>query len=165
MEDGLVSSRTSSNEGGGTENRPAPLYAYTNKFYEVFPYYLAIGMTYEQFWEQDCELVKYYRKAAEIRQNLKNQDAWLQGAYFYEALADVAPIFRSLAKKGTRATPYRSEPYEFRGKEKRKEKADERAKAYMTAFAATINKRFQQKGGETDGRQCNHARSGVPNQK
>lgn len=61
--------------GGGGGNRPAPRFAYTEKFYQVFPYYLAIGMTYEQFWEMDCDLVKYYRKAARIRQDLKNQDA------------------------------------------------------------------------------------------
>ena len=31
--------------------RPAPRFAYTQKFYDVFPYYLAIGMTPEQYWE------------------------------------------------------------------------------------------------------------------
>ena len=70
-------------------------------------------MTYEQFWEQDCELVKYYRKAAQIRQDLRNQDAWLQGAYFYEALIDAAPVLRAFAKKGTKPTPYREGPYEL----------------------------------------------------
>ena len=59
--------------------RPAPRFAYTQKFYDVFPYYLAIGMTPEQYWEGDCELVRYYRKAAQIRQDLKYQDAGLQG--------------------------------------------------------------------------------------
>ena len=36
-------------------------------------------MTYEQFWEMDCELVKYYRKAAKIKQDLDNQNAWPEG--------------------------------------------------------------------------------------
>ena len=157
MEDRLVSDRSSKNEGGDGDQRPAPLLAYTPKFYEVFPYYLAIGMTYEQFWEQDCELVKYYRKAAEIKQNLKNQDAWLQGAYFYEALIDASPILRAFAKNGTKPTPYRDSPFELsdhQNKEQRQrveEKHDEQAKAYMEAFMVSINKKFQEKGGDVNG--------------
>ena len=114
-------------------------------------------MTYEQFWEQDCELVRYYRKAARIKQDLKNQEAWLQGAYIYEALVDAAPVFRSLAKKGTKPTPYRECPYElFSQKDtaKRKtlrEKNDELAKAYMEAFMISINKKFREKGGDASG--------------
>ena len=114
-------------------------------------------MTYEQFWEQDCDLVKYYRKAAQIKQDLKNQEAWLQGAYIYEALIDASPIFRSLAKKGTKPVPYRDHPYELFGQkntEKRKkiqENRDQQAKAYMEAFALSINKKFQEKGGGVSG--------------
>ena len=114
-------------------------------------------MTYEQFWEQDCELVKYYRKAAQIRQDLRNQEAWLQGAYIYEALVDAAPVFRSLAKKGTKPVPYRDQPYELFGRKdkvKRKEvqeKHDQQAKAYMEAFMVSVNKKFQEKGGDVSG--------------
>ena len=135
----------------------APLPAYTPKFYEVFPYYLSIGMTYEQFWEQDCELVKYYRKAAQIRQDLRNQDAWLQGAYFYEALIDAAPVLRAFAKKGTKPTPYRESPYELFSRQDKKqqkqlqEKHDDQAKAYMEAFMVSVNKKFQEKGGGVSG--------------
>lgn len=89
--------------------RPAPRFAYTQKFYDVFPYYLAIGMTPEQYWEGDCELVRYYRKAAQIRQDLKNQDAWLQGMYVYQAIGNLAPILRAFAKKGVKAIPYQKE--------------------------------------------------------
>lgn len=114
-------------------------------------------MSYEQFWEQDCELVKYYRKAAEIRQDLKNQDAWLHGAYIYEALVDAAPILHAFAKKGTKPTPYREAPYELfnhqdkRQKEKLQEQHDTKAKAFMQAFAMANNKKFQEKGGDTNG--------------
>ena len=114
-------------------------------------------MSYEQFWEQDCELVKYYRKAEKIRQDLKNQDAWLQGAYFYEALIDAAPVFRAFAKKGTKPTPYRDGPYDLFHREDReerqeaREKHDDRAKAYMEAFMVSVNQKFQEKGGEVSG--------------
>ena len=113
-------------------------------------------MTYEQFWEQDCELVKYYRKAAQIRQDLRNQDAWLQGAYFYEALIAIK-ILRAFAKKGTKPTPYRESPYELFNRQDKKqqkqlqEKHDDRAKAYMEAFMVSVNKKFQEKGGGVSG--------------
>ena len=153
----MVSDRLSDNEGGGGDQRPAALFAYTGKFYEVFPYYLAIGMSYEQFWEQDCDLVKYYRRAARIKQDLQNQEAWLQGADVYEALIDASPVFHSLAKKGTKPVPYRDSPYELFGQsntKKRKtiqEEHDAKAKAYMEAFMVSINKKFQAKGGDMNG--------------
>ena len=153
----MVSDRLSDNEGGGGDQRPAALFAYTEKFYEVFPYYIAIGMSYEQFWEQDCDLVKYYRKAAQIRQDLKNQEAWLQGAYIYEALIDASPVLRSFVKKGTKPIPYRDSPYELFGQKntaKRKEvqeKHDEKAKAFMEAFMISVNKKFREKGGGVSG--------------
>lgn len=70
-------------------------------------------MTYEQYWEQDSELVKYYRKAFELRQEEQNRAAWLQGMYIYEAIADLAPILHAFAKRGTKARPYPQKPYEF----------------------------------------------------
>jgi hypothetical protein len=88
---------------------------------------------------------------------MKNQDAWLQGAYIYEALVDVAPYLHAFSKKGTKPTPYRKEPYPFhangdkRQKEKVKEDSDNKAKAFMQAFALANNKKFQQEGGGVNG--------------
>lgn len=113
-------------------------------------------MTYEQFWNMDYELVRYYRKAAKIKQDLDNQQAWLQGAYFYEALADVAPILHAFAKKGTKPIPYRDSPYqagESRKSVDKKEKSndnDSRAKAIMEMFMIANNKKFEP-GGEKHG--------------
>lgn len=133
-------------EGGG---RSAPfLNSYTNQFYEVFPYYLSIGMTPEQYWDGDPLLAKYYRQADELKQKRKNQEIWLQGMYIYEALCDVAPIFHAFAKKGTKPTPYSDHPYSITAKEredekKLQEKRDrEKARRYMEAQMAKINKRF-----------------------
>ena len=82
-----------------------------------------MGMTYEQYWEQDSDLVKYYRKAQEIRRDEQNRQAWLQGMYVYEAIADIAPILHAFAKKGTKARPYSDKPYEFKVPEKKKKGA------------------------------------------
>lgn len=68
-------------------------------------------MTYEQYWNEDCLLVKAYREANKINTERKNTELWLQGRYVYEALLDVAPILNAFAKKGTKARPYPNEPY------------------------------------------------------
>ena len=64
---------------------------YTEQFKKCFPFYLSIGMTYEQFWEGDCTLPIFFRKAFEMKQKseneLSNYNAWLQGKYFAEAIA------------------------------------------------------------------------------
>lgn len=52
----------------------------------LFPYYLSIGMTYEQFWEDDVELINDFSKAEEYRQLKLNNQLWLQGAYIRIAI-------------------------------------------------------------------------------
>lgn len=117
-------------------------------FEEQFPYYLAIGMTYEQYWEEDCTLVKAYRKAEEIRQKKFNQESWWQGIYIYEALCNVSPIFNPYAKKGTKPLPYPNKPYDFTEdeREKTKEKEQELIHAkglgIMTRLMGDMNKKL-----------------------
>ena len=115
-------------------------------------------MTYEQFWEMDCDLVKYYRKAARIRQDLKNQNAWLQGMYVYQAVGNLAPILRAFAKKDAKPQPYPEQPFGLNVRQDKKvektkeKKQDDKAKAYMQMFAMSFNKKFQGKGGGVNGR-------------
>lgn len=150
MDSELVSSSLSTTEEGGRQ-RSTSLFTYTEKFYELFPYYLSIGMTYEQYWEGDCTLVKYYRKAEEIRNDRRNQELWLQGMYVYEAICDVAPVLHAFAKKGTKPTPYPSKPYPLnekqsqRDEEEKQRKLAEKGKKFMEAMAASINKKFEGK--------------------
>ena len=136
-------------EGGG---RSVPFSnSYTKQFYEVFPFYLSIGMTPEQYWDGDPLLAKYYRQADELKRNRKNQELWLQGMYIYEALCDVAPVLQAFANKGTKPAPYTDHPYSLTTKEredekKQREKRDrEKAKRYMEAQMAKLNKRFESK--------------------
>ena len=113
-------------------------------------------MSYEQFWEQDCTLVRHYRKAAKIKQDFDNQQLWLQGLYFYEALCGVAPVLNAFAKKGTKPTPYRDSPYPLAtgASDKKSEgklaKGDTKAKAFMEMFMIHNNKKYDKKGGENN---------------
>lgn len=89
----------------------APIYLYSKKFDELFPFYLSIGMTYDQYWNEECTLTKAYLQAYKLNQKRENNRLWLQGMYIYEALCDVSPIMHAFAKKGTKPVPYPSQPY------------------------------------------------------
>lgn len=134
---------------GSERNSSLPIFTYTERFYEHFPYYLAIGMTPEQYWEGDPALVKYYRKADEIRKERINQEKWLQGMYIYEAICDASPILRSFSKKGTKPHPYAEKPYALTSKQQeqevlRKEKeVSDKGKRIMEAFMKLNNSKFK----------------------
>lgn len=120
---------------------------YYKRFEEAFPYYLSIGMTAEQYWDDDVELCKFYRKKAMIDLDRENQSLWLQGMYIYEALLRVSPAFNALSKK--KPEPYMEKPYEFKGVEKNKEKAaDQQEKKLnenydkLTAWMRSVNNNF-----------------------
>ena len=147
MDSELVSSPLSAEEGSG-QSSSLPHFTYTEQFNERFPYYLSIGMTPEQYWEGDCTLVKYYRKAEELRNEKRNQELWLQGMYIYEAICDVSPILHAFAKKGVKPHPYPSRPYAISEKqikqerEEKERKLAEKGKRFMEALMQSTNKRF-----------------------
>ena len=147
MDSELVSSSLSATEGSGRNSSP-PHFTYTERFYEMFPYYLSIGMSPEQYWDGDCTLVKYYRKAEELRNDKRNQELWLQGMYIYEAICDVSPILHAFAKKGAKPHPYPSKPYAISEKQVRQEQKEkerkriEKGKRFMEALMHSTNKRF-----------------------
>lgn len=108
-------------------------------------------MTEEQYWEKDCTLVIYYRKAEEIRIEKLNQLSWLQGRYFYDALIRISPILHAFAKKGTKAAPYLKEAYPIGQKateQTEKNNQNEKfakGKRYMEAYMVGVNKQFEQR--------------------
>lgn len=109
---------------------------------------MAIGMTYEQFWDGDASMVIAFRKADKIRFETMNRNAWIQGLYVYEALCDVAPILRAFSK-ARKPVQYRSEPIDFMAKqveekhvETKEEKSDKRAKTVMEMFMVSFNQRM-----------------------
>ena len=149
MDSELVSSSLSATEESG-QNSSLSHFTYTDKFYELFPYYLSIGMTPEQYWDGDCTLTKYYREAEELRNEKRNQELWLQGMYVYEAICDISPILHAFAKKGTKPNPYPEKPYPISEKQIRRERAEkerkvmEKGKRFMEALMTSTNKRFEE---------------------
>ena len=151
MDSELVSGSLSATGGSRLEGSAPSFLTYTEKFYELFPYYLSIGMTYEQYWEGDCTLTKYYRKADKIRNDRRNEELWLQGMYIYEALCDVSPVLHAFAKKGTKPLPYSSKPYAIteaqhrQDEEEKERKIAEKGKKFIEALMKSSNKRFEGK--------------------
>lgn len=99
------------------------------------PLYLSLGVTYQEYWYGDVWAIVDARNAEKLRVDRKNQELWLQGRYFYEAIGAVSPILHAFAKNGTKANPYLAEPYSL-GREKPKldkerEVENERLKATL----------------------------------
>lgn len=110
---------------------------------------MSIGMTYDEFWNQDVALVKVYRKANDLRDKRRNQELWLQGMYFYEALCDASPLFRFTMKNGiVKPEPYVNEPYpitieEVREREEREARLkEERLKAEFAQFVENMRRQM-----------------------
>ena len=128
-------------------NEGLTLQSFSDVFEQLCPYYMSIGMSYDEFWNGDVSMVKAYRKANELRDRRRNQDLWLQGRYFYDALCAASPLYRFTMKKGLiKPEPYTQEPYpvtyaELREKEEREAKArEERLKAEFTAFVERMRR-------------------------
>ena len=118
-------------------------------FDEQFPYYLAMGMSQREFWDQDVTLARAYRKAFEIKQEQRNSELWLQGLYIYEAILDASPVLQAFAKSGTRPRRYSEKPYDLKPK-KRVPKEDPYAhqRAIMEGYMKKFNGRKKPTGGD-----------------
>ena len=132
----------------------SPILKLEEQFNSVFPYYLSIGMTPEQFWDGDVWLTKYYRKAYEYKKQEWNMQAYLNGLYTYEAILRASPVLHAFAKKGTKPLPWRDAPIELvTNKEqqqeinRRKSKAmQERIMDQMERINNTMRKKKKQGG-------------------
>ena len=153
----VTDSPSENDDGGGGTGRPSPLLRYGDKFEQLCPYYMSLGMSYHDYWDGDCSMAKYYREADDIRKERHNSEMWLQAAYIYEALLDASPVFNPLSKKG-KPYPFRSEPIPItatgskQAEERKKKQQLEDGKAAMRVMMAAINKRFEEtkKGGEVN---------------
>ena len=121
-------------------------------FHDQFPHYLVIGMSYDQYWNDDPMLVKDYANADRLRQKRFDEQCWLQGMYIYDALLRASPVYHDFAKPGTKAHPYVEEPYTMKveaieTEEGQKKRLDEGRK-WMESWMGAWNARFEnEKGG------------------
>lgn len=110
--------------------------SYTDIFKEVLPFYISIGMSIEQFYNEDVTLATIYRKANDIKNERDNSRLWLQGMYIYDAISTT--IYNVFCRKaGEPASSYPRNPYPINQKqleedyEKSVERERVRAKVWM----------------------------------
>lgn len=133
---------------------------------KLCPQYMSIGVSYHEYWYGDYTQLDHYRQAFEMRQKregeLANYNAWLRGAYVYDALCMVSPILRAFPAKNAKPVPYHNEPYGMKQKDGESGEAAQKgtktekelqkiratnASAKFAAFAIQWNKRFESKEG------------------
>ena len=109
-------------DGGETSVAPISL---AEMFTQICPAYMAMGMSYSEFWHSNTKVHKAYRLAWKQKREYRNWEMWWQGGYIYEALLRVAPVMRAAFGKG-RVEPgkYSEEPYPLSSRE-----AEERQEA------------------------------------
>lgn len=131
---------SASREGG--EGNLAPI-SYTQIFESHLPFYLSIGMTWDEFWNDDVDKAKYYRKAFELKRRYDNENNWRLGAYFLQAI-NVA-----FSDSNSHAT-YMDEPFPLTQKEAEEQAQREeirKAKEMQKAFLKMAEKLNAARGG------------------
>lgn len=117
---------------------------------DICPYFMAIGMSYDDFWYKSPHIAKMFLKAHKIKQKQRNEEMWLQGYYVYIAVASVSPVLHAFAKKGTKPLPYLKEPLAITKEEFDKQQEKARL-ARKNAFIARLMKSATRKGGSNNG--------------
>lgn len=121
-------------------------------FREAYTYYLAMGMSWDLYWEGHSWLVKNYREAHKIKEREINRNAWMNGLYVMQALQSGIPVvLTGMLKNSIDLPKYPSSPIEFEKKTEEEVKIDKEEKqmqlqvAQMHAMMLAINSKFQKK--------------------
>ena len=133
----LLTEEEQTNEGD-SDNSESP-FVIAQYIEDCFPYYLSLGMSYDEYWYGDPTLVVAYRKAEDMRTHRRNWEMWMNGRYTYDAIASMIPSLQLL--KPRESLPYTQEPYPLTKKEyeermeREEKKKQEEIMAKMMAFA------------------------------
>ena len=135
-------------------------YPYGDIFDELFPHYLLMGMTPEQYWDGESGLKRAFRKAYELKveheQRAADRNNWFMGWYMIRVLQAVPLLVGGLnVKSSTKLPEYPEKPFleeiEIRQKEEsRKKHEEDQAKLAMAMFqamATRFNKNFETRNG------------------
>lgn len=137
------------------QTSPTP---YGDIFDEALPHYLAMGMTYQDYWDGESAMKKAVRKAFQIRteneQKLADRNNWYMGQYMMQVLQCVPLLVGGLNVKSTTNLPkYPDKPYfeKFEAQKKeeiRKKNQEDQTRLAMAYFQAGIekfNRNFQKR--------------------
>lgn len=114
---------------------------------------MAWGMTYAEYWHGDTLMHKAFREKAKIETERDNYNAWLAGAYIYNAI-NVA-IVNNFGKKRTQLRHYMS-PLEIVPRKKKKKPENEIISEYkrqaeaLRAIAKKNNSQRKKQSGKRE---------------
>ena len=103
---------------------------------------MSIGMTFDEFWNQDVAMVRAYRKSHELKRRQQNEVLWMQGLYIRDAL--LSTVGNMFASKSSTPIEYPAEPYPVTAEQVAEKEAaehrrmEERMKADFMAMAARM---------------------------
>ena len=119
--------------------------SYGDIFDELFPHYLLMGMTPEQYWDGESGLKKAYRKMFQMKTEMEQRNAdrnnWYMGQYLIAVLQSVPLLVGGLNVKRTTQLPeYPKEPFfEKALADKRKEVREKKEKDQMALAMALFH--------------------------
>ena len=124
--------------------------SYGDIFDELFPHYLLMGMTPEQYWDGESWLKKAYRKAYRMRmeneQRLADRNNWYMGQYLIRVLQAVPLLVGGLnVKHSTQLPDYPEKPFfeayeEQKKEEVRKQRQEDQTRLAMAMMQAAFTK-------------------------
>lgn len=81
-------------------------------------------MSSDEFWNGEPKLAKVYREAHEIRNQIRNQEMWMQGMYNCRAFSTVIEglAYGLSGGKGNKPSKYPEQPFALTEKEQQAEK-------------------------------------------
>lgn len=123
---------------------------YGDIFDQLFPQFLVMGMSPEEYWDGESSLKSAYRKAYEIRmeteQKLMDRNNWYMAQYMIKVLQCVPLLVGGLNVKGSTQLPdFPEKPFfelmEAQKKEEtRKKQKEDQTMLAMAMFQAGIEK-------------------------
>lgn len=106
------------------------------------PYYIAMGMTYDQFWKEDVWIARTYRQAYEIKRKEEEMNNYRIGLYVYHALCMTVPNL------GGEVPAYLKRPFPLTQKEADEQEEYDRAEKYYSMKARLFAKAQKMRGGK-----------------
>ena len=70
-----------------------------------------MGMSWEQYWDGPSFLAVAYREAYRLKRKMENEQAWLQGLYFYDAIS--VCLQNAFSKRGSKKYEYMDRPIDI----------------------------------------------------
>lgn len=110
---------------------------------------MAIGMSYDDYWNGDPDMAQAYIKAHEIKNEQKNQEMWLQGWYVFKAI-EISLYNQPAFAKPPKYEPYLKEPVRITPLTEEEREAEEQKKLdEVVAYFENFQKNWENRHGRS----------------